>query len=189
MRKFPFILLMMSCASLFAQDVDALLLEVLKTHSPFGKPPEEIKHVAKSKDANELQLQGIAYVEGAWLFSVTDVKNKTSSWLKLGETKNGITAESYDPKEGVLNVNMDSKNYELSVQSRESLPTNITPAPVVQTSVSQQGGERRPRWGRGGWERMSVDERKNAIEFAKRRLADAEARLQEDGQAQPQADR
>ncbi len=152
------------------EDEDFKLLESLKLNSPFGRltaGPNGNGASPEEQQVSNVKLQGIAYINGKWLFSIADVKQKRSEWAQLGETKLGCMVQSYDPNTGILGVSIDGKNYPITLKERDSLKDAAPPPPT-------QGGP--PRHGpRGGFRSLSPEKRKeflqNAIKNIDREIA------------------
>ncbi len=173
------------CPLLRAQTDEAALIEALKTNSPFGTPPPPAaseKTMGDKLSTADIQLQGIAYIEGAWMFSLVDAKKKTAMWIKLGETKMGCTVESYDPKDGIVNVQAEGKTYPLSLKNRD--PLAATPTPGAQMQPGADGNPPPPPWGRRGT-RPTIEQRKAFLEMMKKRIEEDEK--QEKQNPQPAA--
>jgi|GEM_PF-2543148 len=121
---------MLAQAQVQARHDESVILESLKMNSPFGlEAPSGKGDSAKDAkpEAANIQLQGVVFIEGKWMFSVTDVKQKKSFWLTLGEVQGGCKAESYDPVSGILNIGVGGKSYPVSLKERDALSGQAPP--------------------------------------------------------------
>ena len=140
---------------------DFELLESLKLNSPFGRLTGDGKGGSpEEQQAANVKLQGIVRVDGVWLFSLADVKEKRSEWAQLGETKLGCMVQSYDPKTGILGVSINGRNYPISLKERDSLKDTPPPPP--------QGGP--PPGGRRGFRSLPPEKRKEFLQNAIRNI-------------------
>lgn len=72
--------------------------------SPF-MPPAAAAQAATAADSGEtLEFAGISSVGSRTDFIVHDRSSKKSFWMGMGETKNGITLVSHDPKRDILTL-------------------------------------------------------------------------------------
>ncbi len=176
------------CIALNAFADDEFLFESLKVNNPF-KPLETAGNtVQKNIEHEDMQFQGVAFVEGKWIFSILNVKEKKSNWIALGESKQGIMAESYDSETQTLNLNISGTTYSLPIKTRD-IPVASRQAANKSGGDFTSGNMPPPPEGgfgpgfrhasaSGGFRRLSLEERQKIVNDYQARLK-SEATMKE----------
>lgn len=174
------------CISLHAQTAEISGLESLKTNNPFGSAPETDKQqpvsVRKNSDFGEVLLQGIAFVDGKWMFSLASAKDKKSIWVELGETRMDFTVRAYDQKSGAVEIAFKGENRTIGLKSMEIPTVPLAPAEPAASAAPPAEAPPPPPPSGGGrvWRDrppMSIEDQRRFLEFGKKRLEKAEADL------------
>lgn len=99
--------------------------------SPF-MPPAAAAQVAAAADSGEtLEFAGISSVGSRTDFIVHERSSKKSFWMGMGETKNGITLVSHDPKRDILTLTSNGIQKQLPLRKVAAGAGRPGAAPVV----------------------------------------------------------
>ena len=71
-------------------------------------------------------LRGVLNTADTWAFSLERAGSEQSFWLKIGDTRHGITPTAYDPATEKLHLRLQGRKHTIRLQTPDS-----TPLPVV----------------------------------------------------------
>jgi hypothetical protein len=106
--------------------------------SPF-MPPAAAAQVAAAGDSGEtLEFAGISSVGSRTDFIIHDRSTKKSFWIGMGESKNGISLVSHDPKRDLLTLTFNGTQKQLPLRKGVAGPGRGSAAPAVAIQTANQ---------------------------------------------------
>lgn len=82
---------------------------------------------------DQLELKGITKIDDEWRFSIKNTTSDQVVWLKLSETKGGVTPTAYDSDNQVLTIRLGSGEtlYQLPLSRADSKPMAVVTSKTV----------------------------------------------------------
>lgn len=106
--------------------------------SPF-MPPAAAAQAAGASDSGEtLEFAGISSVGNRTDFIIHDRSTKKSLWIGMGESKNGISLVSHDPKRDVLTLTSNGTQKQLPLRKGVAGTGRASAAPAVAIQTANQ---------------------------------------------------
>jgi hypothetical protein len=138
-------------AALLALAVPALLLsgataaESLSSKSPFLPPGYNQQGPAEPAQpqappgviAREIEFRGVVKFGPEYQFSLFDKRDQKSYWIRMNETRGGITVRSYDPSELTVAVSKSGRTERIGLLEATENPLPV-PAAQAAPAASQQ---------------------------------------------------